>query len=271
VRPMLRNREHIEARALAALKPVDAATGVQLDDALRVRALDGRATFVRNRRGLLALTHWSTLASHRDAFETPPTTTGIGSETLRVAIEDPLGRYLPRIASIALPRDPDPANASDPDSLFVPIEIPMFPASHSPTGANWSLLRVSLREQTSGDALGGALIRVLRGGDVIARGLTDGRGEALVAVIGVPVMTFGADEDDTVIVSTISVSLEAIFDPASGTRIAASALREGADPPAPLVDPFDLENRMNQFETDIRALQIAARRSLSVAMTLELP
>lgn len=268
---MLRRREFIETRALAALRPVDAATGIALDDALRVRALDGDAVFVRNGRGLLVLTRWSTLAAHADAFAAPPPLPAVGSRSLRVAIEDPAGRYLPRIATLTLPRDPDPAHADQPDSLFQAIDVPMFPASHSATGSNWSLLRVSLREDGSGDALGGALLRVIHDGQVIARGLSDGRGEALVAVVGVPVMTFGEDDEDTVIVSTIAIALQAVFDPAAGSRTPAAALDAGVDAPAPLVDPIDLENRVAQLPTHSMALQIAARRSLSVAMTLELP
>ncbi len=268
---MLRRRELIEARALAALRPVDAATGVALDGAVRVRALDGDAIFVRNNRGLLVLTRWSTLAEHSDAFIGPPALPAVASQTLRVAVEDPAGRYLPRLATLALPRDPDPAHADQAGSLFQAMDVPMFPAAHAATGSNWSLLRISLSEDGSGDALGGALLRVIHDGQVIARGLTDGRGEALVAVVGVPVMTFGEDDEDTVIVSTIAVSLHAVFDPASGTRTAAAVLLAGADAPVPLVDPVDLENRINQLPTDSRALQIAARRSLSVVMTLELP
>jgi len=271
VRPVLKRRDHLDHRVITALRPVDASTGVLIEDRLHARALDGQATFVRNQRNLIVLTFWSTLEDFRDAFAEQPTTPAIGSETLRIALEDPQGRYLSRLVSIDLPRDPDPANADQSDSLFMPIDVPMFPASHAATGENWSLLRVSLHEQGSGDALGGALLRVLRDGDVVGRGLTDGRGEALVAVIGVPVMTFGTDEDDTVIVSTIPVSLEAIFDPAVGTKIAASALSDGQDPPVPLVDPFDLEDRMNTLPNVARAMQIAARQSLSVAMTLELP
>jgi hypothetical protein len=268
---ILRRREFIDARALAALRPVDAATGIALDGAMRVRGLNGEATFIRNLRGLLVLTHWSVLSAHRDAFIAPPLQPALASETLRLIIEDPAGQYLPRIATLALPRDPDPIRSEEDDSLFQTVDVPMFPASHATTGTNWSLLRVSLSENGSGDALGGALLRVIRDGQVIGRGLTDGRGEALVSVIGVPVMTFGEDEEDTVIVSMIAVSLQAIFDPANGTRTRAAALRVGAEAPVPVVDPADLENRNQQLPNESRALQIAARRSLSVAMTLELP
>ena len=83
-------------------------------------------------------------------------------------------------------------------------------------------------------------------------------------------MTFG-DDDDAVIVSTIAVSLEVAFDPALGTRLASTALGSGVQAPTPVVDPTDLEDRFSQLPNHTRALQIAARRSLSVAMTLELP
>ena len=133
------------------------------------------------------------------------------------------------------------------------------------------MLRVSLTETASGDALGGALLRIRSNGSVLARGLTDWRGEALVPVVGVPVTTFSADED-AVVISEINVSLQAAFDSASGSRTPAAQVRAGR-PPAllPLVDPAALESAFNALPHTQLALSIAARRSQSVLLSLNLP
>lgn len=267
---ILHELERSEARVLGALRMVDAATGADIDSGLRVRALDGSASFVRSRSGLQVIAHWAPLAAHAAAFESPPAQPAVASRQLRVAIEDASGRYLPRTVALALPRDPDPAHALQDGSLFRPIVVPMYLASAAATGPNWSVLRVTLTEEGSGDALGGALLRVRRNGDVLAHGMTDWRGEALVPVVGVPVMTFGEDEN-AVVVDAINVALEAVFDPAVGSRLPAQTVRVGRAPAWPAVDPADLEARIDDLPNTTRSLAIAARRSQSVAMTLELP
>lgn len=265
----LRERERIHSRVLGALRFVDAGTGAAIPGAMRVEALDGNARLVRNGSGLLVISQWSPLGEHRDAFPAPPAEPDVGSLSLRLAVDDPSGRYLPRLASLALPRDPDPANREQSDSLFRPVEVPMYPSAAAAIGGNnWSLLRVSLSEQASGDRLGGALLRVHRNGEVIARGLTDWRGEALVMVVGVPVMSFG--DDDAVVVAEIGVQLEAVFDPDAGQRTPAAALEEPHRPCPPLrVDPSALEAAAD-LPSATTPLAIAARRSRHVALSLEL-
>lgn len=270
MRPVLNEPEFVEARALAALRFVDAATGAGLDSPMQMRALDGIARFVRNSSGLQVLAYWSALSAHRDSFVAPPSTPAVGSQSLRIAVEDPSGKYLPRVVALVLPRDPDPVDPDPETSLFSPVVVPMYLAAAASTGANWSVLRVALTDEASGDALGGALLRVRQNSGVLARGMTDWRGEALIAVVGVPVMTFGED-DEAVIVSAINVTLEAVFDPAVGTRLPAGSINAGRAPPWPAVDPADLESRIDSLPNATRSLAIAARSTRSVAMTLELP
>lgn len=267
----MRELERVESRVLAALRFIDAATEAPIATPMQLLSLDGRANFIRNQRGMVVLDHWSGLGAHRDAFETPPALPAVGSLTLRIAVTDPAGVYLPRIVSLALPRDPTVVDPDPESSLFEAVRVPMYPTAAATTGANWSLLRVSLSEDGSGDALGGALLRVRRNGDVIARGMTDWRGEGLVAVVGVPVMTFG-DDEEAVVVEAINVSLEVVFDPDSGSRLSAASLRDRRlPPPQVLVDPVAMEAAAAELPHSARSLSIAARRTQSVAMTLQLP
>lgn len=261
--------ERIEWRVLGALRFVDAATGVPVERNLRVEAPG--ATLVRNRSGLYVIRHWDALATHESEFLAPPATPAPGSQSLSVSVTDPAGGYLPVAAQIPLPRVSDPAQAQAANSLFQPAVVPLYLAASAPVGPNWAVLRVSLTEAASGDALGGALLHVRVNGTVLGRGLTDWRGEALVPVLGVPVTTFSEDEN-AVVISEINVGLHAAFDPASGRRAPAAQVRAGRPPAAlPLVDPAALEAAFNDLPHTQLALSIAARRSQSVSLSLELP
>ena len=206
---------------------------------------------------------WTELAEHRDHFAEPPAAPPPGSLTLPLSVTDPRGEYLPRRLSLALPRDPE--GEGEEDSLFRPRVVRLFPAARSRTGPNWSVLRVTLTEDGTGDALGGGLVRVRRNGDILARGLTDGRGEALVAAVGVPLLTFG-EEEDAVVVDEVAVTVEAAFDPDEGTRMSAAALAAGEPPPRPEVDPDALDEQATALP-----LAVAARRSQAVSMAIDLP
>ena len=259
--------ERVEGRVLGALRCFDSATGADIVTPLALDARNGRARFVRNRSGVCVVSFWSELAAHEEAFTTPPALPAVGSFELVIAIADPTGRYLPRLTRLPLPRDPDPDNADGPDSLFRAAQVPMYPAASAATGANWSVLHATVLEESSGDALGGALLRVRRNGDVIARALSDGRGQALLPLVGIPMLTFGEDEE-AVVVDEVNVTVEAVWDPDTGTRLPAAALVSGARPPVPLVDPDALDADDSLPET-AQTLAVAARRSRSLTLLID--
>ena len=264
---VLHERERVEQRVLGALRCVDATTLAPLEEPLTIEGEGVR--LLRNRSGLRVIRDWPPLADHVTAFEAPPATPPVGSLSLELTVRDPGGRYLPRRVRTALPRDPRPERATESDSLFLPVEIPMYPSPGAPVGANWVELRVTVSEAATGDALGGALLRVVSDGQVLARGLTDWRGEGLVPVAGVPVTTWST-EPDAVVVTEIPASLEAVFDPASGVRSPAAVVRAGQTPLAlPLVDPEAIEAARAGLPQGTRALRLAAGRSLHVAITIE--
>jgi hypothetical protein len=266
---LIRELERQERRVLGALRCVDATTGVAIVDSLQV-VLAG-AKVQRNRSGLHVIASAAKLPAHEVAFATPPGQPDVGSVPLSGSIRDLQGRYLPRLVSFALPRDPLPAHADNADSLFTPIDVALYPASAALLGSNWSVLRVSVTENASGDALGGALLRVTQGSKVLARGLTDWRGEALVTVLGVPVTTW-SDDPHAVVVSEINAQLEVVFDAAAGTRVAMDAVR-GGRPPAlqTLVDPDALEAQRATLPHAAQAIVLAAGRAQTVFFPLALP
>ncbi|HEX5127547.1 MAG TPA: hypothetical protein VFW00_12455 [Rhodocyclaceae bacterium] len=261
--------ERVEMRALTALRCVDATTGAPINAVLQIQG--DFATMLRNRSGLYVIRDWQPLAAHTIVFDAPPATPSIGSQPLTLTITDPAGNYLSRLVTISLPRDPDPAHADDAASLFNPIVVPMYPNGILPLGANWAPVRVSLTDTNSGDALGGALLLVTSNGTVLARGMTDWRGEALVPVAGIPVTTWSSDPH-AVIVSQIDASLEVVFDPAAGTRTSAISVSAGTAPAVlPLVDPARIEAQRATLQQTSTAVQLAAGRPLHVSLNLALP
>jgi hypothetical protein len=263
---VLRERERVEQRVLGAVRWVDATTLTPLEEPITAEG-DG-VRLVPNRRGLHVIREWPPLAAHAEAFEAPPAVPPVGSLTLALTVRDPSGRYLPRRVRIALPRDPRPEHAAEPDSLFRPVDVAMFPSPSAPVGANWVELRVTVTETATGDALGGALLRVVSEGQLLARGLTDWRGEALVPVAGVPVTTWSA-EPGPVVVTEIVATLEAVFDPATGRRTPAAAVRAGQPPVVPpLVDADAVDAARADLPRAARALLLAAGRSIHAAITV---
>ena len=260
--------ERVEFRVLGALRCLDAVTGTPIERAMSVEAQGTR--IVRNRSGLYVLIEAPGFDDYNASFPAPPATPAVGSVAFPVTVSDPLGAYLPRSASISLPRDPDPANAGSDTSLFRPIELPMLPSPAGAVATNWAVLRISVTAN-NGDCLGGALIRVLRNGSVLARGLSDWRGEALVPVAGVPVTTFSEDAN-AVVITEIEVTLQAVFDAASGLRTPAANVAAGSTPPQlPVVDPTALEAAVNTLPAVQQQLMIAARREQALSLVIDLP
>jgi hypothetical protein len=265
----LHELERFERRMLAALRIVDGASGTPLD--LPIQMSTAEARIQRNRSGLYVITHWPALAAHAEAFEAPPGAPALGSALLQLTLRDPSGRYLPRHVALVLPRDPAPANATSADSLFRPLEVPMYPSSAAPLVGNWVALRVTLSEAGSAAALGGALLRVIAQGHVIARGLSDWRGEALVPVVGIPITTWST-APDAVIVTEIAATLECVFAVDRGTRVSAADVGAGRAPASlPLVDPSALEAEAAGLPQVSAPVMLAAGRPLHLALQIALP
>lgn len=224
--------EQVDRRVLGAVRAVDRATGRIVSARLSVTAPGVR--FVRNRSNLYVVFAAPGLDAHTWAFERPPRHPRLRTVLATASITDPTGRYLPRTFALRLPRDPAPQRRGEPDSLFTPVEVALYPAAAAPIGNNWSTVRA--RIATAVGAAPGALLRVVRPGDgtVLGSGIADRRGEALVVVPGVPITNFseeeadgedGGDAEAPVVVSEVPARLEV-------------SLRAGATWP---VDPDELE------------------------------
>lgn len=243
--------EVVQRRVLGALRFLDATTRLPIDRLLAVRA-DG-VRFVVNHRGFYVIATAPGLAAHVDAFDQPPSAPAVGTISVEVTVEDPGQAYVSRRCTVRLPLDPDPSRANEQPnpsvsmaapSLFRPIDVILYPAPIRRVAPSWSIVRARVSAGGSDDGLPGALIRVLRAADdvVLARGMSDPRGETLVAVPGLR-LAAGDDGDGNVLATETEVVLEAVYDPTAGD----------------VSDPDQLEAALNAGQTQLRRAQVSAR------------
>ena len=225
--------ELVQDKVLGAMRFVDATTLLKVDGPLQVKADN---TVVRtNRSGLYVI--WSAPAAASVVF----------------TVTDPGASYLPRTFTVQLPRDPDPANAAQPSSLFQPLEVRLLPSSTATIFSGWAVIRARVKKQGQDQVLSGALIRVVNATDqsLMATGMSDARGEALVRVPGVPVTTFDSGSGP-VTVNEISVNIQTVFDPAI----------------TGVPDPDDLEKRKNSVPSSTAGAKLASGRVLVVDLSV---
>ncbi len=266
--------ERVEQRCLGALEFVDATTGARIRRSLRLRGLVAAedARFVRNPSNLYVLREWAPLLAHQAQFLQPPPAPAAASLALALIVDDPAGEFLSRSITMRLPRDPDPANRAGAASLFNPQRVELMRSAAAPLGANWSRIDLRIARQGDDAALGGALVEVRDAADrLLARGLSDWRGEALVPVAGVPVTTWSQDEGDPVSTET-PARLRVFFVPAQGSVTPRAAVLAGL-PPArlPQPDPDTLAGHPDAVATAPLDLLLVARRSQALAIVLTLP
>ena len=185
--------DRVDRRVLAAVRLVDVVTGRPIARPLSVSAEGVR--FLRGRSGLYVISAAGGLEAHTTAFEAPPAEPPPESLSFELRMEDPLEVYLERRATIRLPRRAGPP-ADDPQALpdlFRPIDIEMFPSPAAPVRPNWGGLRLTVRRGNAPEprpGLPGVLATLHRPGtpeQVLARGLSDERGEAVVLVPGLKI------------------------------------------------------------------------------------
>lgn len=195
--------EDVDRRAIAALRFVNGVSGATIARALEVGVEgedEGKApplTLVRNRSGLLVVREAAGLRDYTLPFDAPPK---LGARPrFALTVRDPLGHFLPRTLSLALPRptrgvdDPPIAEA---DQAREPVDVPLRPAAAAPLPPAWALLRLAVRIAGSTPPRGLANVWVEATprvpGTALRLAQTDAHGEALVAVPDVGPVAGGA-------------------------------------------------------------------------------
>lgn len=212
--------EHVDSRVLGAFRLIDNPTQAVIKRQLDVSAT--HTSFIRNRSYHYVISNTAELEHHTQTFAEAPTSPPLGDVEITINVEDPLLRYLPRLKTISLPRDPHPGHADQDESLFKAVPVEMYAAPTFRLHPNWSGIRASISLQGSPDVpVPGALLRIIRTSDdvVLDKGYSDRRGEALIIIPGIPITNFATsdDEDDfdasgPVVVSETAVRIEVIVD-----------------------------------------------------------
>lgn len=227
-----------DQRALCALRFLDAADGTPAEGPLWIGAREdvtesvkappgplwrrlsmrpSGSRFVRNRSGVHVLLEAPGWQGYCGAFdlEEAEDLPAVGSKRLDLAVVDLSGRFLPRLFSVDLPRDPDPAHRDTPGSLFQPIDVLLYSSPVGRPATGCAVLRLRVTKKGSTEGLPWTRVHVVRddpGRKVLARGLCDDRGEALIPVPGIPVTSWNGDAGDgKVIVTETAVEIVARF------------------------------------------------------------
>lgn len=220
--------ELLDRRMLGAIRVVDAVTRLRIDADLRVSAPGVR--IVRNRSGDYVMLEAASFDGYASTFDRPAPPPALASVPVTVEVRDPARRYLARRTTLQLALDVDPAHAGTHDgtSVFDAVEVPLFRSPAAETLPGWAVIRATLADDDAPASRGGVLLRVVRTSDdaLLGSGMTDGRGEALVAVPDIPVTTFGSDSGP-VLATSVTARVEVIADDDAGA----------------LPDPADLEAR----------------------------
>jgi hypothetical protein len=214
-------RDRLDDRVVGAFRFIDAVVKTPITAPLRVEARGVR--LIRNRSGLFVIAAAPGLGSTYTAtFELPvppaaPLPPPVASVSVTITVSDPSGRYLPRRATVAVPRNPDPAAVDQPTSLFQPADVELFPSPTAAVATGWATIRVSVKQTGTQTGVPFAYVRVRRASDdgLLARGVADDRGEALVAVPGIPVTLWNTTPGPSVVTNSVAAKLTAHFDPSA--------------------------------------------------------
>ena len=228
----------LDRRALALISLVDA-FGRPVDGPVRIVG-DGVRTVAKG-NGRFAVLEAAGLDAHTASFAAPPATPALRSRHVQIDLTPGVGEAAPRRFDLRLPRDPDPDNADDAESLFQPAVIEMLPSTRTRQTGSACLVRVTVVRDDDGRTVENALVRGRSdNGQFTARALTDARGEACLVFPAMPLAFPGAganvepDLPGRVIV-TVDPDTARFHAPAElGAAVAAAAGRTSghADPDA---------------------------------------
>jgi len=192
------SRDH---RVLGGFIFIDAITGASIVDRLAVTGTNLRLRASNN--GVYAIFDAPGFSDLTTQFN--PTAAGWPTaQSFEITVQDPSRRYLARRAQVQAPRSLDGVFTTQPISLYASPSAVLAP--------NWAVVRASVKG-SAGIGLPWAVLQVIRSDNsVAATGITDARGEALLAVTGLGVQ-ISATASGSVTERTIPVTVQAWFDP----------------------------------------------------------
>lgn len=288
-------REWRDRRILAAFRFVDAITGGPVRQALALNLLrepipaeigdlfersrlgQPLGQFVLNPSGYYVLLSAPGFETYRETFSLDELAAPPANTPFNLAVSDPSGQYLPRLYGFSLPRNPasDSASVASANSLFQPARIPLFPSPAAPTNPGWAVLRATVVNAATNRRLPWALIVATVAG-VPTLTQADWRGEALIAVPGIPVTTWGSgegngEEPPPVTVTEVPATLEVVFDPVVISLEEGGDFTEISDPNARYrPDPERLNNNRSGLLAGSVTVNLASGRDRAYRLAVTL-
>ena len=180
----------LDRRALALIRLVDV-YGRPLAGPARIEG-EGLRTVAKG-EGAFAILAAAGLEAHESAFEAPPVGPAVGSRHVQLDVTPADPAAAPRGFDLRLPRDPDPAHALQPASLFQAEPVEMLPSARARLAGSACAVRVAVTRKDDGRLVENALVRA-RSDDGLfaARAVTDARGEACLIFPVLPLAFTGA-------------------------------------------------------------------------------
>jgi hypothetical protein len=253
----------LDRRAIALIRLVDP-YGRPVDGPVRIEG-EGVRTVAKG-AGRFALVAAKGMDEYTAAFEEPPAQAPVA---LTLDLTPAETGVAPRRFVLALPRDPDPANAQSPTSLFQPAEVAMLPSARIRLTGSACAVRVTVCRKDDGRLVENALVRA-RSDDLPleARAVTDHRGEACLLFPSLPLAFAGPAAS---VRPDMSAKVVVHADPAS------AHFHEAADPAASAqatrtvghADPDAIAAAFPADFTSGAAVQLAAGRQLSLSILWE--
>lgn len=198
--------EPVDRRVLGGFVLVDAITNASVSRPMAARSTQLRLAM--NRSGVYAIFDAPGFTALTSEF-IAVAASWPAAQSFELTVQDPSLRYLARRAHLQVPQPLA--------TLAVPQTIKLYPTPAATVEPNWALIRASVTG-TAGAGLPWALVQVIRSnGSVAATGVTDARGEALLAVPGLGVQV-SAGAGGAVTENTIAVTVQAWFDPSVLTQ-----------------------------------------------------
>jgi hypothetical protein len=264
--------ENVDRRALGVFICVEAITGSSVLPPMPVNA--GKWTVRANRSGVYVIFNgpgFSALTT-----QLTPTGTWPARISFEVTLQDPNRRYLPRRANVLAPMTvpvigpspggvvPNPgvtAALANPASVFDPQRVKLYPQPSAAVGPNWSTIHASVTSSAKpAVGLPWAVLQVIRKSDnkVLATGLTDANGEALLAVVGLTLQT-STSGTGPVTVSTVAATIKVYFDPSVLTR-----------PPGWIPNPDDILGNLSSaaLRSGGQDVQLASGQEMNLSFAI---
>jgi hypothetical protein len=192
--------ESVDRRVLGGFVFVDSITSTSITSPLNVTS--EKLQIKGNRSGIYAIFNGPGFALLTDQFI--PIGTWPPLHDFDITVTDPGGQYLARRAQVQAPRKLVGA--------FAPQKITLYPSPRFIVELNWAVVRASV-SSAAGDQLPWSVVQVILKSDstLLATGVADERGEALLAVAG---RGFQVSDKttDPVTETTEAVTVQAWFD-----------------------------------------------------------